>query len=172
MSNIVVRLATAEDLDHMVAVEIAAAQLFPLEVLPADVGRSGSREEARDAIAASLAWVAQAHDAGLVGFVIAKAVARYLHIVEIDVLPSYSRQGIGGRLLEHACTHAARQSFAALTLTTFEHVPWNAPFYAKHGFSVPADIQNFAHLQQALTREQARGLRNRVAMVRSAAGGV
>jgi hypothetical protein len=51
----------------------------------------------------------------------------------------------------------------ALTLTTFRHVAWNAPFYARYGFvELPADSDG--RLKAILIRETAHGLPNRCAM--------
>ena len=74
-------------------------------------------------------WVAvDEHDAP-VGFLSAEAVAeRTLHIHEMSVSESFQGQGIGRALLGAAIEWAAAHRFAALTLTTFHDVPWNAPF--------------------------------------------
>lgn len=46
------------------------------------------------------------------------------------------RQRLGiGRCLLRAAIHEGRlRNLASVTLTTFRDVPWNAPFYAMHGF--------------------------------------
>jgi len=169
MNTAAIRLARQGDLERMVAIEIQAADLFSLETLPAGLGRSGSRVETQRAISSSLAWVAEVPASGVVGFLAAQIVEGCLHVAEMDVLPSHGRQGIGGRLLEHACDHAWRRKLTAATLTTFEHVPWNAPFYAKHGFVALSEPHGFDHLRRALANEHSLGLRSRVAMVRHAA---
>jgi hypothetical protein len=45
MTNAAIRPATLTDLAHLVAIEIEAARLFPLDIWPARIGRSGSRAE-------------------------------------------------------------------------------------------------------------------------------
>jgi 4-diphosphocytidyl-2-C-methyl-D-erythritol kinase len=57
-------------------------------------------------------------------------------IAELDVLPDYSRRGIGGALLERACEWARAAGYRRVDLGTLPDVPWNMPFYAKHGFAV------------------------------------
>ena len=168
MTCLEIRDATAADLERMVSIEIAAAERFPLDVLPANVGRAGSREETQQAIVDRLAWVADSEDAGVVGFLVAQLEEPCLHIAEMDVLASHGRRGIGGRLLEHACAQAGQRGLAAITLTTFEQIPWNAPFYARHGFIAATEPVGFEHLRRALAHERARGLKGRVAMVREA----
>ena len=49
--------------------------------------------------------------------------------------------------------------FAALTLTTFRDVPWNAPFYARLCFSENAEPAEHARLHAELEKEVAEGLR-------------
>jgi hypothetical protein len=44
--------------------------------------------------------------------------------------PAWARD----RLLTRICAWAKAQGFAAVTLSTFHDMPWNGPFYRKHGF--------------------------------------
>jgi GNAT superfamily N-acetyltransferase len=72
-----------------------------------------------------------------IGFLTAEAVAeRELHIHEMSVGEAFQGQGIGRALLEEAIEWVATHHLAALTLTTFHDVPWNAPFYSRIGFEV------------------------------------
>ena len=57
-----------------------------------------------------------------------------VHLEEMDVVPGHGRRGLGARLLEHVCSWAQARGHASVTLSTFRDVPWNAPFYRKHGF--------------------------------------
>ncbi len=56
----------------------------------------------------------------------------YLH--EIDVHPEHGQRGLGRRLVEAACDWAREQGFSFMQLSTFRHIAWNAPFYARLGF--------------------------------------
>ncbi|MBW8368882.1 MAG: GNAT family N-acetyltransferase [Arenimonas sp.] len=169
MTNIRFRASTIADFHSMLEIEIAAATLFPTSVLPEDVGRSGSPEEIRAAIGADLAWVADAEQDGVVGFLVGETVGTAMHIVEMDVLPSHGRRGIGGLLLEHSVAQARAMGLHEITLTTFQNIPWNAPFYAKHGFKVVCSVNHYPHLDRALRREAALGLAERIAMYRNVA---
>ena len=169
MIEVDLRPATVADVRCMVDIEIAAATLFPTAVLPEAVGRTGSLEEIREGIASGLAWVAEAAQNLVVGFLLAKTIGTSLHIVEMDVLPSHGRQGIGGLLLEHAVAQCKVMGLCETTLTTFSGVPWNAPFYTRRGFKVVGSTNHFPHLDLALQREATRGLKERVAMYRNAA---
>jgi len=109
-------------------------------------------------------WVAEA-DGSVVGYLAAREEDNRLHIDEVDVLRARQGQGIGRLLLQTAADWARTRGFSTLSLTTFRHVPWNAPFYASFGFREwdPADAP--ASIRQALTYEAAKGLSNRCAMV-------
>ncbi|WP_344189088.1 GNAT family N-acetyltransferase [Pedococcus aerophilus] len=77
-----------------------------------------------------------AEDDDVVGFAHVLDLDGHAHLEQIAVLPDRSRRGIGAVLLEEACRYAAEQGSAQVTLRTFRDVPWNAPFYARHGFEV------------------------------------
>ncbi|WP_234401573.1 GNAT family N-acetyltransferase [Thermobifida halotolerans] len=57
------------------------------------------------------------------------------HLEQIAVRPDHGRRGIGTALLEAACAEARRLGHRRITLTTFRDLPWNAPWYARHGFA-------------------------------------
>ena len=86
------------------------------------------------AIGAGQVWVALDESGGPVGFVGVAIEGNEAGIAEIDVLPSHGRRGIGAALLERACAWAAESGYPSVVLGTLSDVPWNAPFYARHGF--------------------------------------
>lgn len=79
-------------------------------------------------------WMAvDAQDAPL-GFIHMSEMSQGHHIEELSVLPAHGRKGIGTALLEHVIAEATKAGAFAVTLATDIHVPWNAPYYEKHGF--------------------------------------
>jgi GNAT superfamily N-acetyltransferase len=74
--------------------------------------------------------------------------------------------GVGARLLEQVFSAATERSCSHVTLTTFAHIPWNAPFYARHGFEEVSAFSGFDHLKRFLQLERESGLAKRVAMAR------
>lgn len=86
-------------------------------------------------------WVGVAADGVPVGMVIASVREGAVYVEEMDVLPGHGRRGLGARLLARVCAWAQAQGHPAVTLSTFRDVPWNGPFYRKHGFRdvPPAD---------------------------------
>jgi ribosomal protein S18 acetylase RimI-like enzyme len=81
-------------------------------------------------------WVATNDDDEPVAYLIADLVDGRLQIEQVTVHPSSARRGLGRALLDHAANRATADGLPALTLTTFTHVPWNAPYYARCGFRV------------------------------------
>ena len=65
----------------------------------------------------------------------ARGSGRAAHIEQVGVDPAFARRGLGRRLIEHVAAEARRWGLGALTLTTFRDVPWNGPWYARHGFT-------------------------------------
>src|SRR5262249_1038247 len=102
--------------------EIAAHEPEPAEVLAryADEGR---------------AWVVALDDVP-VGSALVDVVDGNAHLEQLSVHPDAGRRGLGARMVHHVCAWATEQGYPAVTLTTFADLPWNAPFYAKHGFRV------------------------------------
>ena len=69
-----------------------------------------------------------------VGFAALTVLDGGVHLEELSVDPAYGRRGLGSALLEGVCAYAREAGSAAVTLTTFRDVPFNAPFYASRGW--------------------------------------
>lgn len=89
----------------------------------------------------------------LQGFLSAERFGDDLHIHEVSVAQPQQGQSWGRRLVETAIHHARTQQLRAVTLTTFKHVPWNAPFYRRLGFEPHTDQR----LENTLAAEYAQG---------------
>lgn len=118
----------------------------------------------RPHLAAGTLWMAEV-DGQPVGFLAGRIDATRLHIDEVDVLRAHQGKGVGRRLLETAAAYARANGLAALSLTTFRNVPWNAPFYAAFGFREWAPQDAPAAVRATLADEAANGLNDRCAMV-------
>jgi GNAT superfamily N-acetyltransferase len=150
-----IRLARADELATLQEVARSAGQLFATigltqvatdEVLSLDFLRAQQSK--------GLVWViANAHDQSI-GFAATRALDDALHLEEISVLATHVQRGLGRRLLEHVCHVAAQQGYAAITLTTFADVPWNAPFYARAGFHLLEGRELDGKLGLLLAEEQ------------------
>jgi GNAT superfamily N-acetyltransferase len=112
---------------------------------------------------AGLLWVADTGDR-LTGFAACADFDDGLHLWELAVRHEVQGRGTGRALVGVAVDEARRRGFAAVTLTTFRTIPWNAPFYARLGFGeVPGAALN-ARLAAVLKREWRHGLTDRCAM--------
>ncbi|MET7291038.1 GNAT family N-acetyltransferase [Streptomyces griseoloalbus] len=104
-------------------------------------------------------WVAAgAHDDRPVAYLIAEPVDDTLHVEQVSVHPRAARRGVGRALLAHATDHAREQGLAALTLTTFADVPWNAPYYARLGFRILTEPELTPGLRRIRAEEAGHGL--------------
>ena len=163
-----IRLARAEDAPAMPAIEKAAGAMF--DRIDGLAGIAGQHTVPIDRL---LRYIAQGHclvavaDETLVGFLVTQPFGRELHVYEFNVHPDWQGRGIGTALLHASIIDARNGGFTAVTLTTFDQVPWNAPFYRRMGFR---DIASADHPRLAgeLEKEAAHGMPpgSRVAMLR------
>lgn len=143
-------------------VERAAAQLFPAGRI-ADPDVTHTEAEYRAWIASRVAWVAEEAEQ-VVGYVVGRELEGGLHVDELAVDPGFGRRGIGTALMRRIIEEASRRGLHRLTLTTFEDLPWNAPFYRSLGFIVLHGAAVTAPLQRLLDAERQAGMTRRVAM--------
>jgi GNAT superfamily N-acetyltransferase len=131
----VIRPARADDLARLGEVERAAGSSFrdigmgwvaddePLTVSDP----TGYQQDGR-------AWVAVDEQDRPAAYLLIDRVDNGAHVEQVSVHPDHARQGVGLALIDTAGMWAVRHNLAALTLTTFREVPWNAPYYARVGF--------------------------------------
>ena len=81
-------------------------------------------------------WVAELDNGILVGFALVAIRGESAHIDELNVLPEYTRRGIGSALVRTVCIWASSVALSSVTVSTFKNIPWNAPFYQRLGFQV------------------------------------
>ncbi len=157
-----------DELADLCGIEMAAAAMFPPEELPPELREKGlPLSFFEEAASTDHLWVVRAVEpAALVGFAAVILLDGTTHLHEMDVLPAHGRRGIGRALVLHVAQWARVSGFCSLTLTTFRHLPWNAPFYASVGFVEIADADLGPGLRAVLAKEGEQGLdpRKRVAM--------
>jgi len=167
-SGYTITTATAEHLEVLSEIELAAATMFegyvpasvPLVSTPQSKFQRAQRE--------GTLWVALS-GATPVGFALVEMLAQDLpHLEEIDVHPEHGRRGLGAKLVEAICAWAIAAGYHSVTLTTFRDVPWNMPFYARRGFEVIPPEALSPALRSVVHDETRRGLdpTRRVAMRR------
>jgi GNAT superfamily N-acetyltransferase len=124
-----VRVAEAEDLARLPAVEAAADELFiPLGIT--DLPAPATADER------AAAWRVLVVGRPVVGFAVLELLDGAVHLEQLSVHPAHSRRGSGGALLAATVAAAREHGADRVTLLTYGDVPWNAPFYARHGWRV------------------------------------
>lgn len=160
-----IRLAQTADLACLQDIERTAATLFPEGLLP-DPNDAMPIEKLEKAKDSELLLVA-ALESAIAGFAMLEEHEGFLHLAELAVHPDLGRRGIGTQLVEAAIEQAVRRKLSGVTLTTFQDIPWNAPFYAKVGFRILQDSELSPMLRDILLQEESLGMNNRVAMLYS-----
>ena len=128
--------ARHHDLDAVIAVDLAAGQMFsPTGLL--------SEAALEDHVPASVLEAALAQDnlkvardaaGSVVGFVLVSARGDVLYLDQVSVHPDHGRRGLGAALVRHVIQLAKDRRQKRVVLSTFREVTWNAPFYRKLGF--------------------------------------
>ncbi len=161
-----IRVATSADLPLLADIEDAGDLLFPTVFPDWELGESPSGADR----AADPGWLVVAGDPGaVVGFAHVVLLDGEALLDQVSVVPAQGRRGVGGALLDEVCRVVAAHGHERLWLRTFADVPWNAPFYARHGFVTVPLAEEPACMRPLREAEERFGLPRhgpRVAMVR------
>lgn len=115
--------------------EARAARLFAAYGYASLASTPAMAKDAFDTIALQNGTLVAAHETdGAVGFAIFGQIGSFLHLNELSVAPEHGRRGLGGALLEAVIAESVSRELDGVSLSTFRVVPFNAPFYAHHGF--------------------------------------
>jgi GNAT superfamily N-acetyltransferase len=165
MTRYAIEPAQPEHVPQLATIERAAARLFPPAVIPAQLGDEVVPVEVlAQAQEQGWLWVALDPGGSPVGFALARPTGEAVFLVEVDVHPEHGRKGLGRALVGAVVAQAQAEGYAAVTLTTFAHLPWNAPFYESVGFRRLQASEHSADLAGELAEEKRKGLTERVAM--------
>ena len=158
-----------DEIPLLSAIEAAAGALFPPEDLPPAL-----REQTlplsvlEEALEVGHLWIVRERESQApVGYAAVSLIDGSPHLRQLDVLPEHGRRGLGAGLVLHVVHWARDEGFSWLSLTTFRHLPWNAPFYASLGFDPVPEFSQWTELRAVLDQQAAEGLdpAKRVAMV-------
>ena len=108
--------------------------------------------------ASGRSWVAVDEMDRPIGYVIVDVVDECAHISQVSVHPDHQGTGAGRALVDQVKAWALQGGLAAVTLTTFRDVPWNAPLYMHLGFRVLRDDELGLELRRVRAEEAAQGL--------------
>lgn len=128
--------AAADDIPALIAIDLAASQLF------AGTGKL-SDEQLEDHVPAEVfeaaiplghVFTARDSQGALAGFVLTSLRGDTLYLDQISVDPAHGRKGLGAGLIRRVFRDATQRKRRTVTLSTFRDLPWNAPFYRSLGF--------------------------------------
>ncbi|MDE1186231.1 MAG: GNAT family N-acetyltransferase [Pantoea sp.] len=165
----IIRLARLEEFPRLTEIELDAfATLADARggdgdgephALPQDVLRQSLEDE--------LLFVAADGRNQPIGFLAGMERDGTLYVNEVDVVRVWQRRGVGRRLMATAIATARASRLGGVTLTTDRFVPFNAPFYARLGFTEITTSDALPALRQALATEVGHGMgaERRVAMI-------
>ncbi|MBP6835036.1 MAG: GNAT family N-acetyltransferase [Deltaproteobacteria bacterium] len=136
LPSMMLRPALEADAVHLTRIERDADARFAAAGHPELADGSGIPDDvARAAIAQGRITVAEV-DGAVVGWVYMGRVEAELCLGQISVEPSHGRRGVGTALLRHVIDEARRRGEDSMVLNTQSDVPWNRPWYERHGFVV------------------------------------
>jgi GNAT superfamily N-acetyltransferase len=164
-STITIRPGRTGDLAFLDPIDASGAETFARYGQPlADGSPPAPPGHWAAVLTSGLLCIADAADAGPVGFLAGERAEGGLYVAQLNVAMQHQRQGVGRRLMLAAIDWARGERLTAVTLTTFRDIPWNAPFYAMLGFVEPPPNALPAHLVAHLADEAARGFTGRCGM--------
>ncbi len=163
-----IRPPAPEELERLQEIEVVAGRAFVHVGMPEIASDEPLPLPALEAYrAAGRTWVVEV-EGKVVGYVLVDVVDGHGHVEQVSVDPAFAGRRLGRDLLDHVAGWARARGDAAVTLTTFRDVPWNAPYYERCGFRRLADRERGPELIALMTKEAAHGLdpADRVAMQR------
>jgi ribosomal protein S18 acetylase RimI-like enzyme len=139
-SPYVLRLAARDELGQAIAIDEAALEVYAAAGLVISLADDhpfvrAEQESWRRALEGQGVYFAMV-DGVRAGFYALGRIDGQGHLEQLSVRPQYGRKGLGSSLLEHACELARARGEREVWLTTYAHMPWNRPFYERHGFRV------------------------------------
>ncbi|MHB1018375.1 MAG: GNAT family N-acetyltransferase [Coriobacteriia bacterium] len=154
--------ASPEHVAALSGIERAAATLFGDAVPAALLEHVTPVSVLLGSQQAGTLWVALGQNDEPVGFARAVVEGPRVHLAELDVLPAHGRRGVGSSLVRAVADWACAVHAQEITLTTYRDLPWNAPFYARLGFTIvpeddwDADLHHRFDEEAGLESERAR----------------
>lgn len=161
------RLARADEAPALQAIERASGIRFRRigMVAVADAEPSPVADLERAAEAGDL-FVAVDGDDRPCGFALYGVIDGLAHLRELSVAPEHAGHRLGAALIEAGAAWARARHLPAVVLTTFVDVAWNAPYYARLGFTMIGPAAQGPGIRNVLADEAERGLNGRCAMIR------
>jgi GNAT superfamily N-acetyltransferase len=150
-----IRPPAHSELGRLIEIEREAGRAFADHGLPEIAADDpGSVEDLDRYRAAGAAWVAVDDRDTPVAYILTAEIDAGVHVEQVSVAPAHAGRGIGAALIDHVAGLARASGRAAVTLTTFRDVPWNAPYYARLGFRELPEEEGGPQLRALIARER------------------
>lgn len=135
------RVAGPDELQTLCDIDLDASRLFDhagLELSPENGPDFAAAERSRwlECLQSGSVLVASDRAGRAVGFAAMRVLDGEPYLEQLSVRMNAMRNGIGTALLNAAERVAAKSRRHSLWLTTYRHLPWNAPFYERAGFDI------------------------------------
>ncbi|WP_166609839.1 GNAT family N-acetyltransferase [Kineococcus indalonis] len=157
-----IRAAERRDLPRLRDIERAAGAAFRdvdmVAIADDDPPTVAALQQYQAGGRARVATDDSAGDDVAVAYLLLDVVDEAAHVEQVSVDPSHAHRGLGRQLIETAAGWAAEHGFDVVTLTTFAEVPWNAPHYARIGFTVVPEAELGPGLSAVRRHERESGL--------------
>ncbi|AKV01377.1 putative acetyltransferase [Labilithrix luteola] len=165
--NVVVRPALLSEVADVQRIGVEADERF-VEVGHPELadGSTMPTEAAEKAIASGRLLVAETVEGRVVGWSYVGRIGGELCLGQISVALAYGRCGVGTALLRAIIEGAKAAGEPSIVLNTQADVPWNLPWYERHGFRVIEREAWTPELERIAVEQSASGLdwANRVHM--------
>jgi len=144
--DVFIRRADPAEIDVLTAIDDDAARLFVQAGIDVDFPPDHEfliheRHRLSLSLAAGTALLATDRALGPVGFVALGWLDAEAYIEQISVRMQAMRRGFGTLLLDAVSVLAKTTGEGTISLTTYDHLPWNRPFYERNGYAVVPDIE-------------------------------
>jgi predicted N-acetyltransferase YhbS len=149
---VIIRPGNSADLPAIADIERSASRLFVGTHMEWAVGETTPVGELAAALGRGDLWVAEVNGSGA-GFLLAETLGGDFYIHELAVGAAFQGRRVGATLIKAALVDARARGFGAATLTTDRELPWNAPYYARLGFTMLGDADTPPELAARLASQ-------------------
>ena len=162
------RAGRPDEFERLNEIDRAGALLLAEHGFPSLATNLPTLDDTKRLVADRALWVAADAEDRAVGFAAASDPGPCFYLHELSVDPTRGREGIGTALLDAVIAHARWAFHSAVALDTFRTVPFNAPFYSRHGFLAMGPGQVHPDLAALVEGERPKGVHpaSRVVMIK------
>ena len=141
-----IRTATVADIETLSAVDSDASTLFEdaglhLDLAPDHELAVAERKRWLRCLAAGSTLLAINGTGQPIGFAAAERLDGEPYLDQLSVCRAYMRRGLGKTLLRAVEQMVSQAGAHSLWLTTYNHLPWNRPYYERAGFVVVPEVE-------------------------------